>query len=215
LGHGPVARLGELFLARFCYGQLIRDGLMRAALYEVDGKPVGFVAYTDCSITFHRTAIKSRLFCVAYLMLISLLRRPRLLLAIPKAMWLMLSRRAEIHLGSDPLAEVVGIGVLPEYRAPGFVRKTGLRISEELIAHAGAYFRSLGLTKMRMIVEANNKQTLVFYHCLGATFEPYQQHGEPMVLVWFDLSDEHGPWANEEVASTVRSDRSCAMGAVG
>jgi len=47
LDWGPMARFGEFFLRRFCYTVLLRDGLMRAALFEVDGRPAGFVAYTS------------------------------------------------------------------------------------------------------------------------------------------------------------------------
>jgi ribosomal protein S18 acetylase RimI-like enzyme len=109
---------------------------------------------------------------------------PRLL----KALWLMCSRRAELHLGEDPLGEVLAIGVLPEYRTPGFVRRTGLRIGAALVAHVAAHLRRAGVERMRMVVEADNKPALLFYHQLGGRFEPYEHAGEPMVQVWFDLT---------------------------
>lgn len=192
LGHGPMARLGELFLRRFCYTVLVRDGLLRAALYEVDGRPVGFIAYTTRSITFHRTAIRCHWAWVVSLIALSVLRDPRLLSRLLKAVRLMFSRRAELHLGQDPLAEVLAIGVLPEYRTPEFVRRTGLRIGQELVAHAASYFRRAGITRMRMVVEAHNKPALLFYHSLGGRFEPYEHAGEPMVHVWFDLNGQTG-----------------------
>ena len=189
LGHGPMARLGELFLQRFCYGVLLRDGLMRAALFEVDGRPAGFVAYTTRSITFHREAIRRHWAYVACLIALSVVHDPRLVARLLKAARLMFSRRAELELGRDPLGEVLAIGVLPEYRTPEFVHRTGLRIGEELIAHVMSYFRSVGVDRVRMVVEAHNKPALFFYHGLGGRFEPYEHAGEPMMHVWFDLRE--------------------------
>ena len=194
LGHGPMARLGELFLRRFCYGVLLRDGLMRAALFEADGRPAGFVAYTSRSITFHREAIRRHWAYVAWLIALSVVRDPRLVARLLKAARLMFSRRAELDLGRDPLGEVLAIGVLPEYRTPEFVHRTGLRVGEELIAHVMSYFRSVGVDRARMVVEAHNKPALLFYHRLGGRgFDPYEHAGEPMVQVWFDLAGGAAP----------------------
>jgi ribosomal protein S18 acetylase RimI-like enzyme len=185
---GPMARLGELFLRRFCYTALLRDGLLRAALFEVDGRPAGFVAYTSCSITFHRQAIRRHAAYVAWLIMLSILRDPRLVPRLLRAVRLMFSRRAECRLGQDPLGEVLAIGVRPEYRTPHFVRRTGLRIGEQLIAHVAADFRRAGVGRMWMVVDAHNKPALFFYHGLGGRFEPYERAGEPMIQVWFDLA---------------------------
>ncbi len=188
LGHGPMARLGELFLRRFCYTVLLRDGLMRATLFEVEGRPAGFVAYTSRSISFHRHALRRHWAYVAWLIGLSVVREPRLVARLLKAVWLMLSRRAELRLGDDPLGEILAIGVLPDYRTPPFVRRTGLRIGEELVAHVAADLRRAGVQRLRMVVEAHNKPALLFYHRLGGRFEPYAHAGEPMVQVWFDLA---------------------------
>src|SRR5947208_6975524 len=182
-----MARLGELFLRRFGYGVLLRDGLMRAALFEVDGRPAGFVALTRRSITFHREAIRRHWAYVAWLIALSVVRDPRLVARLLKAARLMFSRRAELNLGRDPLGEVLAIGVLPEYRTPEFVHRTAVRIGDELITHVVSYLRRLGVDRMRMVVEAHNTPALLFYHHLGGRFEPYEHAGEPMVHVWFDL----------------------------
>ncbi len=189
VGHGPMARLGETFLSRFCYSMLIRDGLMKAAVYEVDGEAAGFVAYTTRSYTFHRAALGKRWPSVAYLVAREVVCNPRVLGYLFKAVWLMFSRRAEKTQGQDPSAEVLGIGVLPQYCSAAFVRRTGIRISPALVAHAAEHFRGAGLGRMRMIVEEHNKPALLFYHSLGASFEPYAQAGEPMVQVWLDIAD--------------------------
>jgi ribosomal protein S18 acetylase RimI-like enzyme len=192
---GPMAGLGELFLRRFCYTALVRDGLMRAALFEVDGRPAGFVAYTDRSIAFHRDAIRRHVVYVAWLVALSVLRDPRLFFALLRAARLMFARRAEGHLGPDPLGEVLAIGVLHDYRTPEFVHRTGLRIGDELIGYVAAHLRRLGLDRMRAVVDAPNKAALLFYHHLGGRFEPYERAGEPMVQVWLDLASATAPEA--------------------
>ena len=187
LDWGPMAQLGEYFLRRFCYTVLLREGLLKAAIYEVDEKPAGFVVFTDRSISFHRAAIRRHWGYVAYLVIISMLRDPRVALRLWGAIRLMFSRRSEKNLGEDPLAEIVAIGVLPEYRNPVFIRQSGLRISEELVNHAASYFRSVGLKKIRLVVDADNHAALMFYRSLGAQVEPFEQAGNPAVHVWLDL----------------------------
>ena len=111
---GPMAQLGELFVREFCYDTLIRDGLIRAAICEVNGEPAGMVAYTDRSITFHRSAVSNHLLYVGWLTLYSLFRHPGTFLRLPRALKLMLSRRGEqLVLGEDPMAEDLAVGVMP------------------------------------------------------------------------------------------------------
>ena len=185
---GPMAHLGEFFVGRFCYSILMRDGLMRAAICEVEGRPAGLIAYTARSLTFHRTAIRDHWLYVAWLVALSVLRDPRVLLRLPKAARLMMSRRTEQRLGCDPVAEVLAIGVLPEFRSSAFVHRTGRRIGDMLFRHAATYFRRTGLEQIRMIVDADNRAALLFYHRLGARFEPYEQAHVPSVLVWVDTN---------------------------
>jgi ribosomal protein S18 acetylase RimI-like enzyme len=187
---GPIAQLGELFLRQVCYTILVRKGLMRGALFEVHGKPAGFIAYTDRSITFHRTAIGQHLFYAAYWTLVSVIRDPWIVLRLWGALRLMFSRWKEKEVREDPLAEIVAMGVLPEYRTPAFNRRTGLRISEELVKHAAKYFREVGISKIRMIVDSDNKPALLFYHSLGCSLDKYQHSGRDSVQCWLNLDRE-------------------------
>jgi SAM-dependent methyltransferase len=188
LRHGPMARLGVRFLERFCYGVLLEEGLLHAALCRVDGEPAGFISYTPRSIQFHREVIRRRWLGAARAFGQSLLHEPAVLLRLPKALRLMADRRREIELASDPLGEVVSIGVLRRFATARVAGAGTPPLSEALILHAAAYLRRAGATRLRMIVEARNKPTLLLYHRLGAGFQPYQQMGEPMVHVWFDLA---------------------------
>lgn len=187
LDFGPMAGLGAFFIREICYRIQLQDGLLRVALYEVDHQPAGFVAYTPRSITFHRSSLSNHWVYVGAVLTLSILRDPRRLLRLLRAVRVVFSRRAEQELEQDPLGEVVCIGVRPAFLTPAFVRRSGLRIGEELVRHAASYLQRAGIRKMRMIVDADNKVALFFYHRLGARLEPYEQAGEPQVHVWFDL----------------------------
>lgn len=188
LGFGPLAGLGEYAVREIGYRvNMADDGLLKVALYEVDGQPAGFVAYTHHSISFHRSSLRRHWRRVAVVLALAVLREPWRVPRLLRVARVIVSRRGEVRLGADPLGEVVAIAVRREYLAPAFVRRTGIRIPEELIAHAMAYLRRAGVREMRMLVDAFNKAALLMYHRLGARMEPYRQGGEPMVHVWFAL----------------------------
>lgn len=189
LDYGPMAGLGELFIRQVGYSIHLRDGLLKVALYEVAGRPAGFVAYTSRSITFHRSGLGKHWLYVMWILTISMLQDPRRLRRLLRAIRVIRSRRAEGNLGQDPLGEIVAIAVLPQYRKPEFTRRTGLRLAQELVAHARSRLKQAGVTKMRMVVDDDNKAALFFYHGLGAQLEPYEQAGEPKVQVWFELNE--------------------------
>jgi ribosomal protein S18 acetylase RimI-like enzyme len=185
---GPMAQLGRIFLEKFCYTVLMQDDLMKVELYEVEGKPAGFIAYTQYSFTFHRSAIKKHFFYVTYIVLISILRNPLIILDVLKAMRVMFQRRGEISIGQDPVAEILAIGVYPEYRTPKFIKNTGLRISHEMFQKAVTYFKQAGLHNMRLAVDSFNKATLLFYHSLGGRTEGLMNRaGDELVQIWFDF----------------------------
>jgi ribosomal protein S18 acetylase RimI-like enzyme len=161
---------------------------MRAALCFVDDQPAGFVAYTAHSYTFHSTAIKKHLWYVIYLALLSFVHNPLIFFRLLKAVRLMISRRSEKKDLSYPVAEILAIGVSPEFLSPQFISKTGLRISHELFKHAVKYFKGLGLKKLRLAVDDFNKQALLFYHGLGGRIgEAHPRAGDRLFQIWFDL----------------------------
>jgi ribosomal protein S18 acetylase RimI-like enzyme len=188
LGFGPMAGLGERFVREICYERPVQDENLRLAVCEVDGETAGFVAYTDRSITFHRSAFRRHWIYAGWLTALSLLERPARLKALWRALRVIGSRRGEIRVGSDPMGEVAAIAVRPRYLTGAFVRASGIRVSDELVRYAARRLRDLGVDEMRMLVDADNKAALFLYHRLGAKFEDYSQAGEPMVQVWFDLN---------------------------
>jgi ribosomal protein S18 acetylase RimI-like enzyme len=187
LDWGPISNLGRLFLKRFVYSQLISDDLIKAVLFKVDGKAAGFIAYTAYSNTFLSRAIKRHRVKVLFLLTISILQDPRILFRLHKAFRLAYSLRGEKDSGENRSAEILAIGVLPKYREPQFIRKTGLRISRELVAHAVTFFRSEGLRQMHLFVDEFNKPTIFFYRFLGGHSKPLRRAGETMIKISFDL----------------------------
>ena len=187
LGFGPMAGLGERFIREICYVKPVADGLMRLALYEVDGEPAGFVAYTAQSISFHRRALKDHWIYAGWLTLYALIEKPKRLKALIRAIKVILSRRSENKTGVDPMGEVICIAVSPKFLKGKFVRQSGILVSDDLVRYSAKYLQKAGVAEMRMLVDADNKAPLFLYHKMGASFEDYQQAGEPLVQVWFDL----------------------------
>lgn len=192
LHFGPMAQLGRGFIREICYRIHLEEGLLRAAVYRVDGQPAGFVAYTARSITFHRKSLRSHGVRAAAAVLKALVESPRRLGALAGVLGTLASRRCEVETESDPLGEVVCIGVRPEFSAPAFVRRSGINASRQLVDYAAACLQAEGVDRMRMIVDADNKPALLFYHHLGARFTRGTQAGKPVVFVWFDLTESRG-----------------------
>ncbi len=195
LGFGPMAGLGRLFIKDACYANNMRDDQLKVAVYEIDGVAGGFVAYTDRSISFHRTSLKKHWVRTAFTLVRSLLQDPRRIGALMRALAVLGSRRTEHGVvGNDPMGEVVCVAVQSEYLKTEYRLPSGPRPGESLIAYAAHRLTDLGVDEMRMLVDADNKAVLFLYRALGARFEKYEQAGEPMVQVWFDL-----PLSNQEL----------------
>lgn len=195
LGFGPMAGLGRRFVKEACYANNMRDGQLKVAVYEIDGVIGGFVAYTDRSISFHRTSLKNHWARTAFTLVRSLVEDPRRIAALVRALAVLGSRRTEHGVvGNDPMGEVVCIAVQKVYLKTEYRLPSGPRPGESLIAYSAQRLAALGVNEMRMLVDADNKAVLFLYRALGARFEKYEQAGEPMVQVWFDL-----PLANREL----------------
>lgn len=188
LPFGPMAKLGETFVREVCYRVPMADGLLKLAVFELEGRMLGFVAYTDRSITFHRLALRKHWLYSAAMTVAAVLVDPRRFLKLARVGRVVLSRRAERETLRDPLGEVVCLAVVPEARASDFARRVGVRVSEALVNHAKVELAGVGVDRMRMIVDADNRPVLMLYHCMGARLEPYTQGGTASMLVWFELS---------------------------
>jgi ribosomal protein S18 acetylase RimI-like enzyme len=186
--NGLIARLGDRLLRRFCYTVLIRDGLMKATVFEVDGKPAGLAAYTTDSKAVHASASQKYLGLVLREALVSVLLNPRIIAGIPGAARLLFERRKERIDGDRPMAELLALGVLPPYRTPEFVQRTGLRVGDQLLHHALSHFKEAGFQEARGVVLADNRSALMFFRMRASRVEPYPNAAKPSYQVWFDVA---------------------------
>jgi hypothetical protein len=203
---GFVAQLGDRLLRQFCYGVLIRDGLMGAAIFEVDGQPAGLAAYTLDSKAVHQAVTGRYLGLVVRQSLVSLLSEPRILLGLPAAARLLLERRRERIEGNAPVAELLAIGVLPPYRAPAFIRQTGLRVADRLLARGLAYFRQAGVREARGVVLAGSP-ALAFFRMRASRIEPFRGAVKPSYQVWFDVEKPRGPIQSSNPPESIQAKR--------
>lgn len=190
---GLIAQLGERLLRRFCYSVLIRDGLMNATVFEVNGAPAGLAAFTTDSKALHAAAMSRYPGLVLRETLMSLLLEPRIILGLPGAARLLLERRQERMESEAPVAEMLALGVLPDFRSPEFVRSTGVRIGDLLLAHALAQFKRAGFREARGVVLAHNRPALMFFRMRAARVEPYPNAAKPSYQVWFDVEKSPAP----------------------
>jgi hypothetical protein len=183
---GFIAQLGERILRRVCYGVLVRDGLMKATIFEVDGQPAGLAAYTTDSKALHAAPSERYLGLVIREILLSTILEPRIIAGFPGALRLLLERRHERIEGGLPIAEFMALGVLAPYRTPEFVRSIGARPGDLLLDHALAYFREAGIREARGIVLADNRPALMFFRMRASRVEPYPKAVNPSYQVWFN-----------------------------
>jgi ribosomal protein S18 acetylase RimI-like enzyme len=187
LNFGPMAQFGDTFIRRIGYEIPLRDNLLHVAVAEVEGQPAGFIAYTDEAHRFHSAMFRDHFIEAGWLMGLSLLQQPKRVMNLPRAVKVVLSRD-DLPKDVEAIdAEVICFGVQPDYLTPAFVRRTGLKIGVMLLDHAFAHFRAQGHKRVRMIVDADNRRALLFYHTLGATFTPCMYGGVESVAVAIDL----------------------------
>jgi len=188
LDFGPMSALGLRFVRDICYQMLLADGVLRLALYEVHGRPAGFVAYTSRSVRFHRVSLNKHWPRVGLAAARAIAHDPRRIKGLLRSLRVVRSRRE--HQERDPLGEVVVLAAKPEFLHPRFARRSGVRVSEELEKYALDRLRGLGVSRVRMIVDVDNKPALLLHHRLGGRFERSELGGAPQLQVWFDLDED-------------------------
>jgi ribosomal protein S18 acetylase RimI-like enzyme len=189
LDFGPMSGLGERFVREVSYAANMRDGALAAALCYGGDEPVGFAAWTLDSAAFHARALRRHALRAGWIILATLLREPRRLGKLARAVRLVLSRRQEPPPAPVPVAEVLAIGVRPEHLTAKAVARWGSHAAVDLVRHAMARAREGGRRQVRMFVDADNRKVQFLYHRLGATFRKVTQAGESVVEVTFDLGE--------------------------
>lgn len=184
---GMIAQLGERVLQRFCYGRLIKDGLMRASMAVVDGQPAGLCAYTVDSQAVFRAIVGSHFPVMLREVLMAAVTSPRIILGFPQAARLVWERRTERLESDRPVAEMLAFGVRQEFRNREFLRATGIRVSEQLLYHTLMSAKAMGVREGRGVVLAHNRPAVAFLRMRANRVRPYDNAAQPSVEVWYDL----------------------------
>jgi hypothetical protein len=190
---GPIAQLGERLLQHYCYGYLLRSGLMKAVFFEIDDEPVGLAAYTCDSTKLQRAALRSHLPFVTVQALLSLIERPALIAKIPAAARLLWERHRE-KLPQEPgrYAEITAFGVLTHGRTREFRRSTHLRIADLLLDFVVDDLRAQGVSELRGVVLASNKPVIAFARRFMTRMDPFPS-AQPSLRFWLDLTQAKRP----------------------
>ena len=185
---GPVAKLGERLLQRYCYSYVLRAGMMKAVLIEVDGQPAGLAAYTGDSIALHRAALRGHLPFLVAETIRALIAQPSLLLRLPGAGRLLWERRRDrLPVATGKFAEIVAFGTLPQYRTRQFVRQTGLLVSDMLLDHVLDDVWAQGFNLVRGVVLASNKPAVSFFTARSTRVDEFPSAALPSIQVWLEL----------------------------
>jgi ribosomal protein S18 acetylase RimI-like enzyme len=192
LDFGPMSGLGERFVTKIGYELPIRAGLLHVTLAVVNGTIAGFAAYTPCSGTFQRDALRAHRGTVLWTLLRSLAQDPRRLWALLSAARVILSRDTFVPEPYKKVGEFAALAVRPDYTTVNFFRRARVRVGEELTKHVIAYMERAGVDTVRGFVDAHNKPALLMYQRLGAQFRECRVGGRPMFQVWFDFPRRGG-----------------------
>jgi ribosomal protein S18 acetylase RimI-like enzyme len=205
LDFGPMSGLGERFVTKIGYELPLRAGLLNVTLAVADGTIAGFAAYTPCSATFQREALRAHRGTVLWTLLRSLGEDPRRLWALFSAARVILSRDTFVPEPHKKVGEFAAMAVRPEYTTVDFFRRARVRVGEELTKHVIACMEKAGVDTVRGFVDAHNKPALLMYQRLGAQFQDCHVGGRPMVQVWFDFPRRGGAVRPEAGLSSSRA----------
>jgi ribosomal protein S18 acetylase RimI-like enzyme len=167
LGHSPIPRLGSLFMTRFFYSQLVRDGLVHCFLYRVNGEYVGFLSFTERPYSFMSEGRSAHLLRLAFILGLAVLAKP--------ARWRILfdtatAGRRTPPSDADGVGEFLSFGVLEQFSAHRDSQQ-GLRIPTVLFDAGIRHFRQRGFRRIEWNVDADNLRAIIFYRSYGATLE--------------------------------------------
>jgi ribosomal protein S18 acetylase RimI-like enzyme len=154
-------------MRRFYYRWLPADGFLVGAVAYVDGQPAGFVVGTSNPTGFMRAALRRRWRRLLWVLATCLILRPHAVGAVLAACRVLRTRRPEPAAAGS--AEILSMGVLPEYRTQRFVVESKLRLSMNLVDHIASRLVAAGADTVRAIVAADNPQAKLLYSGLGWT----------------------------------------------
>jgi ribosomal protein S18 acetylase RimI-like enzyme len=157
---------GGLFLERFYYLELPRDGAIVGAFAVADGRPAGFVTVTRDPDRYLEEAVRRYPGQFTAVAIVSLLRRP----VASVSAWRRIRRGS--GPGSSPRAdgtgELLALAVLPELRGPrdDLDRRS---LAHALVARAVLRLRDAGLGAIRVVVDPGDARSARFFAREGWT----------------------------------------------
>jgi ribosomal protein S18 acetylase RimI-like enzyme len=120
-------------------------------------------------------------FCIT--MSAALARHPRKLGQILKASQL----EKALKTTETQEAAILTFGVLPEFRDRKFLRRSGVRISNELFEYAIAHLRRHKMSRVRLLIEPTNTEALLFYTHYGCKFDRVDTLGRTLIKVTYPI----------------------------
>ncbi len=160
LPNNRLTAAGRLFLERFYYLELPRDGALVGAVAVADGRPAGFVTVTPDPNRYLGESVQRYPGQFTAVAMVSLLRRP---LATVSA-WRKLRPGTYRGSGSwaDGTAELLALAVLPELRGPRH-DLDGRSLAHALVARTVLRLRADGLKAIRAVIDPADAQATRFF----------------------------------------------------
>ena len=188
LPRSPVVALGRYFMESFYYPTLIADGEIYVGTAYVDGECAGFVAATDDPDGFISAATRRHWFRCFGTVFVSLLANPLRLRAVKEAYDI--QKHVQHVSRAEKTGEILSLGVHGQFRTRGFVKKRGLRISDDLVDMAVSYLRNRKIETVRAVVDRDNLEAQLFYRARGWTIGSADVQGWGVPSVEFRASVE-------------------------
>jgi ribosomal protein S18 acetylase RimI-like enzyme len=202
LPRSPVVLLGRGFMQRYFYRFLPSEGYITGAIAYVDGEPAGFITATDDPSGFMRAAFRRHWLRISLLVGGAMLGNPGRLSVVIEALHInrgLIGVSRQINTG-----ELLSMGVREEFRSGGFVERTGIRLSDDLLGTALFSLRQGGVRRVRAVVDTDNMEARLFYRVRGWTSSGAATGWRvSSVLYTLDLNGSGGDGGNREARVTV------------
>ncbi len=168
LADSPVPLLGRLFMERFYYSTLVKDGLIHCDLYRQDGQYVAFSVYTCYPGSFISQGIKRHFLYLCLLFTVALIAKPSRIKTILGMRGQTSKRLSESEIGKA--GEYLSLGVLAEYQQIKHPQ-TNVRISNMLFERAIEFFKTSGYEEILLAFKVSNRRSMLFWLSYGAVLK--------------------------------------------
>jgi hypothetical protein len=168
LADSPVPLLGRLFMERFYYSTLVKDGLIQCDLYRQDGRYVAFSVYTRYPGSFISQGIRRHFVYLCLLFTAALIAKPSRIKTILGMRGQNSKRLPESAIGKA--GEYLSLGVLEEFQQIKHP-ETKVRISNMLFERAIEYFKANDYEEILLAFKVSNRRSMLFWLSYGAVLK--------------------------------------------